>query len=65
MGGACGTYGRGKKVPRGFGSGNLRGKGNLERPESKWADDNELQEKGRPGVGSLTWLRTGTNGGHL
>jgi hypothetical protein len=61
MGGACGTYGRGnKKVHRGFSSGNLSGKRNLLRPESRWADDNDLQEKGRQGVGSLIWLRTGT-----
>ena len=63
MGGASGTYGRGRKVHGGFGSGNLRGNSNLGRPESKWADDNDLQEKGRQGVGSLIWLRTGTNGG--
>ena len=60
MGGACGTYGRGRKVHSGFSSGNLRGKRNLGRPESRWADDNDLQEKGRQGVGSLIWPRTGT-----
>jgi hypothetical protein len=49
-----------KKVHRGFSNGNLRGKRNLLRPESRWADDNDLQEKGRQGVGSLIWLRTGT-----
>jgi len=40
-----------KRVHRVFGSGNLRGKRNLERPESRWAD-NDVQEKGRQGVGA-------------
>jgi hypothetical protein len=65
MGGACGTYGRGGTVHRVFGSGNLREKRNLGRRESRWADDNDLQQKGRQGVGSLIWLGTRINGGLL
>ena len=63
MGGACGAYGEGRGVHRVL-VGKPEGKRPLGRP--RWEDNikMDLQEVGGDETG-WSWLRIGTDGGHL
>jgi len=65
MGGACGAYGGGGDVHRVL-VGKPEGKSPLGRPRRRWEDNikMDLREVGGVETG-WSWLRIGTDGGHL
>ena len=65
MGGACGAYGEGRGLHRVL-VGKPEGKRPLGSPRLRWEDNikMDLREVGRVETGG-SWLRIGTDGGHL
>jgi len=65
MGGACGAYGEGRGLHRVL-VGKPEVKRPLGRPRLRWEDNikMDLREVGRVETGG-SWLRIGTDGGHL
>ena len=65
MGGACGAYGGGERCAQGS-MGKPEGKKPLRRPRRRWEENikTDLREVGGVGTG-WSWLRIGTDGGHL